>query len=148
MRTSLAQDNARNITRLLEERAGHADLYRTVRAGPSGQRKDLLIARVRAMNYGPYEFEIVNMSPGSPDYGHVAGFARRADLFEMQRHPGAEWSITDYSDYTGYRWLGYASSLALGCDVLLNGVHTATGRHDHGRISPGKWIPNPKNSKE
>lgn len=145
MRASLARDNGRKLTRILDNRAGCADLYRTVIAGPSGQQRDLLIARVRYLPDGPDEIEIINVTPGSPDRGSVAGYARRADLFEMSRHPGAEWSITDYSDWTGYRWLGYVSSLALGCDVLLNGVHAATGRHDSARISPGIWIPNPNN---
>lgn len=143
-RQSLAQQNGSKIERLLVGQAGAADLYRTVEAGPSGQRADSLIARVRYVAEGPYEVAIVNVTPGSPDRGSVVGYARRADIFEQARHPGAEWSVTDYfGDWSEYRWIGYASSLALGCDVLLNGVHVATGRHDSRRISGGTWIPNP-----
>lgn len=145
-RTSLAQGNARNITKILEDRAGHADLYRTIEAGPSGQRRDLLIARVAYAELGSWEIEIIAMS--GPDRGETIGYARRADLFEMNRHPGAEWSVHAYDDYDGYRWLGYANSLALGCDVLINGVHAATGRHDSRRISGGTWIPNPNDHQE
>jgi hypothetical protein len=140
MRQSLARDNGRKITAMLQAGTGHADLYRTTVAGPSGQRRDTLIARVRYLPEGPYEVEIISMD--GPYRGETVGYARRANIFEMGRHPGAEWSITDYSDWTGYRWLGYASSLALGCDVLRNGVHAATGRHDSARISAGTWIPN------
>ena len=141
-RKSRAQQNGEKIERLLIEQAGGADLYRTIEAGPSGQRKDLLIARVRYDWTGQYEVAIVSVSPDS--FGEVTGYARRADIFEQARHPGAEWSITSYfDDYGEHRWIGYASSLALGCDVLINGVHTATGRHDSRRISGGKWIPSP-----
>ena len=144
MKTSLAQGNARRIGQILEDRAGSADLYRTITAGPSGQRRDLLIARVRYVETGPWEVEIINVSPGSPNRGDVAGYARRADAFEAVRRPGAAWSVHGYDDWDGIHWLGYSSSLSLGCDVAINGVHAATGRHDSRRISGGTWLPNTK----
>jgi hypothetical protein len=46
----------------------------------------------------------------------------------------------DIADYEFNRLLGWASSAALGADVLVNGVHAATGRHDSQRISRGTFL--------
>ena len=141
-RGSLAQQNAAKIQRLMiNQGTGGADLHRTVAAGPSGQRADRKIARVVYDWTGNFELKILSVSPDS--FGDVAGYARRLDLFEMAKRPGCEWVIHEYDDYEGCRLLGYASSLVLGCDVLMNGVHVATGRHDSRRISGGTWKPNP-----
>ena len=136
-RISRAQDNARSITRVLENR-GYADLYRTAVAGPSGQRKDVLIARVQYIEMGAWELEILS-PPSSLEPGSTAGYASRIDPFARDRHPGMEWVIYEYIENEGTHLLGYASSLATGADVLFNGVHAATGRHDSARISPGRW---------
>lgn len=137
-RISRAQDNARSIARVLSDRDGYADLYRTAVAGPSGQRKDVLIARVQYTYLGAWELEILS-PPGSYEPGSTAGYARRIDLFTRDRHPGMEWVIYEYTENEGTHLLGYASSLASGADVLMNGVHAATGNHDSARISPGRW---------
>lgn len=126
--------NGTKIDHLLQTGAGFADLYRTVTAGPSGQRTRLHVARIWAISldtFGPDDFRIID-----PTSGDTAGFARR--------DPAHGWSITR-QDYAGeLRWIGYApESLAAGCDVLINGVHAATGRHDSRRISTSTWIPNP-----
>ena len=80
------------------------------------------------------------MTPGSPSCGDVAGYARRTD---GSGPTAAGWVIWDDRESDGIWWMGYASTLALGCDVLLNGAHAAAGRHDSERISGGKWTPNP-----
>ena len=64
---ALAQDNASKITAVLEAGEGHADLYRTVQSGPSGQRADLRIARVRFRQFGPDEFTIIDLGDGGTD---------------------------------------------------------------------------------
>jgi hypothetical protein len=122
-----AGENARKIATILEAGEGYADLYRTIMAGPSGQRADLLVGRVRYRPDGPDEFEIIDMT-SSVNRGDLAGYARR--------DRGA-WSITAYDDHRGYRWLGYASSLSVGVDCVVNGEHAALGRHDSRRISSG-----------
>lgn len=122
-----ASENARKIATILEAGEGHADLYRTIEAGPSGQRADLLVGRVRYLFDGPYEFEIIDMT-SSVNRGDLAGYARR--------DRGA-WSVTAYDDHHGCRWLGYASSLAVAVDCAVNGEHAALGRHDSRRISSG-----------
>ncbi len=119
--------NGAKVAALLTAGKGHADLYRTVTAGPSGQRANLHIARVWTMQFGPYDFRIVD-----PTSGETAGYARR--------DPQHGWSITaEHYDGT-LSWVGYApDSLTVGCDVLINGVHAATGRHDSRRIDGGTF---------
>ena len=126
---SAADENGAKIQTLLTDGAGHADLYRTITTGPSGQRRDLLVGRIRFREFGPDEFAIID------EIGETAGYARRSF--------GNGWSITRVDYDGGLQWIGYAAeSLALGVDVLMNGEHAATGRHDSRRISPGRWIPN------
>lgn len=120
-----ARDNGRKITKMLTAERGWADLYRTVTAGPSGQRADFRVGRVRYLDLGPYEFAIVD-----PTTAEVAGYARM-DL--------GRWSITEETYDGSLVWRGWASSLSVGVDVLIWGEHAATGRHDARRISGG-WI--------
>jgi hypothetical protein len=127
----LARDNASKITRILTDRAGWADLYRTVTAGPSGQRADMLVARVRYTWDGPYEVQVF-----TPRERNEAGYAAR----DSWSHPGM-WVVWEDNGGDGIRLLGWASSLPLGTDVLVHGTHAATGRHDSQRVSPGTWIP-------
>ncbi len=49
---SLARLNAHNVLLLLRAGEGHADLYRTAIAGPSGQLRDFLVGRVRYIPRG------------------------------------------------------------------------------------------------
>ena len=120
-----AEENAAKIAACMNAQAGSADLYRTVEAGPSGQRADELVGRVHYRAAGPYDFEVVD-----PRDGGRVGYARRT--------PRGEWSMTDERAYDGaLSWLGYASSLAVGVDVMVNGQHTALGRHNSRRISSG-----------
>jgi hypothetical protein len=67
-----------------------------------------------------------------PSSGYTAGFAR------LDAVNG--WSITE-EHFDGSRsWVGYApDSLAVGCDVLINGHYVATGRHDSRRIGSGAF---------
>jgi len=125
-----AQDNASKIRELLEAGEGHADLYRTIMSGPSGQRSDLLIARVRYRQFGPDEFTIVDLADGG-----TAGFARMVHHGEL----GRCWFITAEAWDGTLSGLGWASSLSVGCDVLINGEYAALGRHDHRRISSGAF---------
>jgi hypothetical protein len=121
---SKAGRNAAKIRGLLEAGEGHADLYRTILSGPSGQRADLLVGRVRYHELGPDEFSVVDLSDG-----RMVGLAR-LDC-------SGDWSMTEDNESDGYRWVGYASSLSVGVDILVNGEHAALGRHDHRRISGG-----------
>jgi hypothetical protein len=123
--TTDPRHNARKITAVLTGEADAVDLYRKIMAGPSGQRTDLHVARVRPVPYGTDEVAIID-----PRTGDRAGAAHRAI------HDGGQWwSITEET-YDGWRWRGYAETLSGGADWLINGVHAATGRHDSRRISP------------
>jgi hypothetical protein len=127
------RDNGKKIGALLREETdrGWADLYRTCDAGPSGQRKALLVGAVRYMPSGSYEFRIIDRT--GIDRGSVAGYATR--------RPGSpqEWTIWR-EEYDGaVRLHGYASSLSLGVDALIHGDFAATGRHDWRRRSGGVW---------
>ena len=92
---SEAQLNAKKIAAILEAGHGQADLYRTVMAGPSGQRRDLCVGRVRYLEFGPDEFEIRDHRDGE-----LAGYARR---------DRGEWSITEVGYDGTLSWLGYAT---------------------------------------
>lgn len=124
------RDNGKKLGALLrEEITGRdwCDLYRTCDAGPSGQRAHVKVGTVRYLPDGPYEFRIIAKD------GECAGYA--------DRRFGApqEWTIWR-EEYDGaIRLHGYASSLSLGVDALLNGDHAATGRHDWQRRSGGTW---------
>jgi hypothetical protein len=120
---SEAQLNAKKIAAILEAGQGSADLYRTIVAGPSGQRADLCVGRVRYREFGPDEFEIRDHRDGE-----LAGYARYYE-------PGS-WSITEVTSDGTLSWVGHASSLSVGVDALFNGVHVATGNHDSRRVSP------------
>ncbi len=115
--------NGKKIDALLVNRDGRdcADLYRTIIAGPSGQRSHLLVGRIVASPFGPDDFRII-----CPQTASTVGYAR------MTKHG---WSVTRYVDSIGYVWLGYArDSLAAGVDAVVNGIHAATGRHDSRRV--------------
>jgi hypothetical protein len=127
---SKAQDNARKITELLVNHAGYADLYRTCTAGPSGQRGAKCVARVRYVELDCYEVQIF-----TPGEHNEAGFAARSS---GGKHAGM-WTFWEDNGNDGIALLGWASSLSLGADVLVNGAHAATGRHDSARTSAGKW---------
>lgn len=120
-----ASENARNIAAIVAAGEGVTDLYRTIVAGPSGQHADLLVGRIRYQPEGNWEFAVID-----PRDNETAGFARRDN---------GRWSITA-RDYSGaLEWLGWASSLAVGVDVLVNSEHAALGRHDHRRITSGTF---------
>ena len=88
------------------------------------------LARIRYTEIGSFELSITDMSDGS-----LAGYAARAS-----DHHG-HWAVWSYSDYDGYAFLGHAESLALAADVVVNGEHAATARHDSQRINWGHWEP-------
>lgn len=131
---TLAMDNASKIAKLIENGVNgeYADLYRTILSGPSGQRSDNKIARVRFREWGPDEFTIVDIRG---DCG-TAGYARQV----LHSKRGRCWYITA-EDFDGtLRGLGHASSLSIGCDVLINGEFAALGRGDFRRISSGWFL--------
>lgn len=134
---SRAQGNASGILKVLVDRDGYADLYRTITAGPSGQRGDLLVGRVRYTYRDPFEIQIIDMT-SRYDAGSTAGYAVRRP---EQGH--GVWAIYSYDEWDGTRFLGYADSLSLGVDVVVNGEHAAMRNHDSGRVSRGRWEPNP-----
>lgn len=136
-----ARQNGARIRKILIAEDGSADLYRTITAGPSSQRADKRVARVRYNSSDEYwagveqygEIRIIN-----PDGWETAGFADR------RIHDGCQmWAIYADLDSDGIRFWGYAETLSLGCDVLINGEYAALKNHDSRRISGGKWIPNP-----
>jgi hypothetical protein len=82
-----ATGNAGKIRALLEggRDFDHADLYRTIVAGPTGQRRDLLVGRVYYRTDGTHEFEIHD-----PRENTLVGYATRAGW--------RQWSITEYRE--------------------------------------------------
>jgi hypothetical protein len=128
MITSNAQQNGRKISEILRDGAGFADLYRTTLAGPSGQLRDTRVGRVHYREWGPDEFVITDPD-GSAGQAGTARYDASVDA----------WSIYGEDYEGGIKWLGWASSLAVGADVAINGEHVALSRHDNRRISGG-WI--------
>ena len=126
-----AQDNARKITKILVDRAGYADLFRTVTAGPSGQRGAQCVGRVKYTYEHGKEMQIF-----TPREHNGAGFAAR----DIWKRPGM-WIIWEDNGNDGIALRGWASSLSLGADVLVNGEHAALRNHDSARTSGGQWIP-------
>jgi hypothetical protein len=126
-----ATENARKITRILTDRCGAADLHRTCVAGPSGQRGTVCVGRVAYTQRGAFEVQVF-----TPREHNEAGYAAR----DSWHHAGM-WVTWEDNGADGIRLIGWASSLSLAADVLVNGAHAATGRHDSQRTSPGKWIP-------
>jgi hypothetical protein len=126
--STLARDNAQKIAALMDAATGHADLFRTVEYGPSGQRGSVHVGRIRPCQGGPYDFAVFNLATGSR-----AGFALREFGSPLP------WCITAESWDGGLSFLGRASSLAVGCDVLIWGEHAAPGQHDYRRISSGRF---------
>lgn len=131
-----AKDNAANMRDVLAGRKDSIRLYRRVIAGPSGQRADKMICSVRCVDHGPYELAI-HLANG-PFAGQRVGYAARvAGTVQL-------WTVWEYDDNSGRAAiLGWAPSVAIGADVLINGMHAATGRHDSARVSQGRWVPNP-----
>jgi hypothetical protein len=130
------RDNAAKIGAMLRQETGRrsADLYRTCEAGPSGQRASVRVGHVQYLPDGPYEFRIIDREH------QLAGYAARCFDGPL------DWRIWR-AEYDGGIWLhGYASSLSIGVDALLNGDHAAAGRHDFRRTSGGRWqrfVPKP-----
>lgn len=129
-RESLASDNAKKIGKILRDQEGDADLYRTAVGGPSGQRTDILVGRVRYTFEDPFEVAII--ATDGPFQGERSGYARRE---------GGRWAIYDDCENEGVHYIGLATSLSLGVDVLRNGIRVATGRHDSQRLSGGTFEP-------
>ena len=131
-----AAQNAYHVKRILMDMEGSAVLYRTCVAGPSGQRRDVAVARVEYTRERGYELA-VHCPPGA------AGCRCDEPAGYLARNHGcaAEWTVYGTrADAEGYWLKGYADSPAIGADVLINGEHAATGNHDHARISRGGWI--------
>lgn len=134
----LAKGNSATISRLRRQDGGSAVLYREIDAGPSGQRRDLAVAEIRFIRQDRNpEFEI-RAADGSRDLCGDAGYTYSS------RHKLWVWSIRSvFEDFGESHWLGYASSLAIGCDVLINGEYEALStRNDARRRAAGTWLPN------
>jgi hypothetical protein len=127
--------NGAKVTAMLCNERGSATLYRTRLAGPSGQRGNLAVGIVHYIDgndcYVRSEFEFAIYAAAG---GGVQGYARR-DL-DAVRGVHA-WSITREHYDGDLEWIGYADTLSLGVDACVNGIHAATGRHDHRRLSGG-----------
>jgi hypothetical protein len=128
--------NAANIHKLLVDWEGSCVLYRMCVSGPSGQRWDKPIARVRyAYDDTGHELAVIDLTSGE-----VVGYLYRSTDF---KHMGM-WTVQshcdDIPDYEFNRLLGWSSCAVLGADVLVNGAYAATANHDHARVSRGKWV--------
>jgi hypothetical protein len=130
-----ASMNAAKVTKLLRDWSGSAVLYRTHHVGPSGQRADQPVGRVRyCWDQAGWELEV-----SDPRTGEVVGYLSRDNW-----NRAGMWIVHSYcedlSDWEFNRLLGWASSAAVGADVLVSGVHAAAGRHDAQRLS-GSFTP-------
>jgi hypothetical protein len=131
----MAARNGAALKPLLENLEGTATLYRTCVAGPSGQRHDKPVGLVTyAYERTGWELEVCD-----PSSSEVVGYLTRSS---DSKHWN-EWTVQshseEFSDYEFNHLLGWASSPALGADILVNGVHAATANHDHARVSAGRW---------
>lgn len=122
------RDNGPKVKALISGTIDAADLYRKAEAGPSGQRKNVHVGRVRFRDNQHGEFQVVDKE------GRNAGWMTRVD------RNGETMYVVHSEDYDGGIHLeGWADSVSLGADVLVNGKHAATGRHGSRRISTGKF---------
>ena len=126
------RDNGAKVARLLEKWEGSTTLYRTHHAGPSGQRASIAVGRVRyAWEETGHELEVTD-----PRTGEICGYLSRST---SRDHMG-QWTVRshceDFADYELNRLLGWASSPAVGADILVNGEFAASyANHDTRRIS-------------
>lgn len=130
---SYAKDNGKKITAVLAEKISKASLYRTAVAGPSGQRRDTFVGTIQLPD--PDDF----LEHWSEDCDLV--ISKGNDVIGYADQDINGWLMFSYEENYGKKYVGKAESLALGCDVLLNGEHAATGRHDSRRISQSRWEP-------
>lgn len=122
------RDNGPKVKALMSGTIDAADLYRKTEAGPSGQRRNTYVGRVRFRDNQHGEFQVVDKE------GRNAGWMTRVN------RNGEEMYVVHSEDYDGGIHLeGWADSVSLGADVLVNGKFAATGRHDSRRISAGKF---------
>jgi hypothetical protein len=128
-----ARENAAKVHRILTAREGSAVLYRTINAGPSGQRAQHAVARVEYTYEGSFELAVWCPPRTSCQCDEPAGYLARSWDGKL------EWALWDLEEH-GYRLAGHANSPAVGADILINGEHAALGRHDSVRISRGKFI--------
>jgi hypothetical protein len=125
------RDNAAKIKALVEDRIESITLYRQSEAGPSGQRRNNPVARIRhTPDNASGEFRV-----GDPRNGDLVGWIDRVP-FDGQMM----WAVRREDGDGAIHFEGYAETMALGADVLTFGLHGATGRHDSRRISPGRFV--------
>ena len=121
--------NGAKVLALETDERGHVDLYRTAVAGPSGQRRAVLVGRVRTTELGPFHYSITDVT-STHARGMVAGYVR----WDVTHGAWAVYAV-DHARGYGETLEGWTDSLAVAADVVVNGVHAATGRHDSQRIS-------------
>lgn len=127
------KDNGAKVRALLEaDGEGHADLYRKATAGPSGQRSDIHVGRIRPEIFGGEDFRVIDTHGGG---GHVGWLTRSVHQGEQM------WAVHSVGHDGGIRFEGHTNSPAAGADMLVHGEHAAFGRHTSQRISPAKWHP-------
>ena len=128
-RSTDPKDNAAKVRAMVENEGGYADLYRRAEAGPSGQKRNIRVGRAEYVDRDRGEYRITD-----GDGGDTAGWATR------EYHNGELMYVLHSEDYEGgLHLVGWADTLSLGTDVLINGIHAATGRHDSRRTSGGKF---------
>lgn len=111
------KDNGAKLKALENGTITSAELYRRAHAGPSGQRTNLLVGRIRHTPDNPSgEFKITDAN------GNHSGWASRTV------HDGESTYVFHAEDADGgQRLVGWSDSLAVGADVLNSGHHQATG---------------------
>lgn len=133
------KDNAAKLKALNAGDVDAVDLYRRIEAGPSGQRSTVHVGRLR---YTP--------DNRSGEYQVVAADGSTAGWLTRSVRNGEQVYVTHSENYEGAIKLeGWAENPVVASDVLLHGVHAATGRHDSRRISAGKFeVYRPKSLEE
>ncbi len=121
------KDNGAKINALLKTGQGHADLYRRVTAGPSGQTSNLHVGRLRPTHDGPYDFAVTDTRPNVSE--HV-GYLTRSN-----RNGQDVYSVHSVDHNGAIRLEGWTPSAAAGADMLVHGRYAAFGRHDSRRTS-------------
>jgi len=121
------KDNGAKIRAIADGRMDHADLYRKIMAGPSGQRSDLKVGRIRHTPDNPFgEFKVTDRN------GQTAGW-----VTSTVRDGEQVYAVHSENGSGETRLEGWADTIAHAADVLTNGETAAStgGSLDARRIS-------------
>jgi hypothetical protein len=133
------KDNGAKVRALRDGTIGHADLYRKIMAGPSGQRRDVMVGRIRHTPDNPSgEYRVVDRD------GKPAGW-----ITSVVRNGEQRYAVHGEDVDGGTRLLGWASSVSHAADVAVNGESAAStrGTLDAKRLDGGTFERNPNLNK-